>query len=215
MNTELIEKIQKLMAKAESSTFDAEAEAFIKKAQKLMAQNNLEMRDIQIKLDEEGEVIEGEGIAKSMCTRHVRLAKIIANNFRVKVIYKSSKGLYFVGLEQDVKIAELTFTGMNNFMEKKRSKIYREARKEGRDTKNIREHYCMGFLDGISEALNRQVYCLSLVVTTPKAVIKYMNDISMYLDEKKARGPVITQVEADIYNKGYNDGKGYGTQIEE
>jgi hypothetical protein len=204
----LVEKIQKLLAKAESTNNEHEAQMFFNKAQQLMAQNNISTKEVEIKKEAK---VDTETIIddRASAARNLRLATIVAKNFKVEC-YKEGSTIKFIGLEEDLEIAIMTFESIHKFMEKKRRQVYREAKKAGRPTKGIREDYVMGFLLGVDESFKRNVTEMGLVVVTPQKVHDVMSKWNVSTKAIKHKGAGNTE----LYLRGYQDGKGLGREIE-
>lgn len=216
MENKVMDKIKKLLAKAEGTNNEAEAQAFLFKAQELMAKNNLDMEDLKVDSDSK-EIIEDVVLSgkKTTAARNLTLALIIAKNFKVEVMLSRRPGIegkviVFLGFKEDIKIANMTFTSISKFMEKRRRQIYKQAQKEGRETKGIREAYTQGFLKGLEEGFWKNVTEKGLVVVTPEEVRNRAQEIcgnnKTTFTQKDKRG-------TKEYSEGYKDGKGYGTQL--
>lgn len=212
MNTELIEKIEKLLKKSEGTDNQHEAQVFLNKAQELMAKNKISMMDIKTLNETKEEKVDTDTILeeRSSSSRNVRLANIVAKNYFCTV-YKRGNSLVFMGMESDLKIATLAFSSIHTFMEKKRSQVYRQAQKAGQQTKGIREDYVLGFLQGLEEGFKKNVESLGLMIIVPEAVTTQLDKIcggrTSNARQTKSTG------NRETYMKGYEDGKGFNKQI--
>jgi hypothetical protein len=209
----ILEKIQKILAKAEGTSNEEEAKIFFMKAQEMMAKNDISMEQVRIK-KEPLEVIHemAKTGKKTKAHRNLRLAHIVAKNFKC-VTYIGNNGqdnfIIFMGFKSDVKVANMMFDTISMFMEKKRSQIYRQYKKEGMETKGIRESYTTGFLKGLEEGFFKNVEEKGLVVITPMDVLqefKKMKTTSVTINSKISN--------PEIYNKGVKDGKGFNRELE-
>lgn len=211
----ILEKIKKILAKAEGTNNEEEAKTFFMKAQEMMAKNDISMEQIRIK-DEPKEVVQemARSGKKTTAARNLSLAVLIAKNFKCETyIGHNQKDAYimFLGFECDVKIANMTFDTISKFMEKKRSQIYRQYKKEGKDTKGIRESYTTGFISGLSQGFLANVRDKGLMIIPAKEVKSEF--LKMTGGGKQTK--ISTKVnDSDLYHKGIKDGKGFGREIE-
>lgn len=208
MENSIVEKIQKLLAKAEGTNNEAEAQAFFNGAQRLMAQHNIRLEDVNVTKEikvEENIIIEDRANA----ARNQKLAYIIAKNFKCELI-KYGSVLKFLGLDEDIKIATMTFNAIHTFIEKRRRQIYRDARKNGLETKGIREDYVTGFLKGLEEGFKKNVQEWGLVVVTPKEVVDHVAKMNCKATQIKQH----SIKNSETFYKGYQDGKGFNREIE-
>ena len=205
----LIEKIQKLLDKAESTNSEAEAQAFFMKAQELMAKNNLEMKDISRKEKKrsiaEADVTSGR---KATAKRWLRLASIIGKNFKVEPVVQRGRGVFFIGLETDLIIATKVFKSAEAFMEKRRGQVYRKAQKENIPTKGLREAWEMGFLDGLDENFKRNVEEKALMIVKPQELIEHLE--KQNFGTRSVTGKVNNM---GAYNEGLQDGRGFNRAL--
>jgi hypothetical protein len=209
----ILKKIQNILAKAESTTNEEEAKVFFMKAQELMAKNDISMEQIKVKKEPE-EIIQemAKSGKKTTAVRNLDLASIIAKNFKCATYFCSNGKepfIMFMGHKNDVKIANMTFDTISKFMEKKRSHIYRQYKKEGKDTKGIRESYTTGFLAGLQQGFFKNVEEKGLIVVTPKDVMDEFNKMNSRTVSLKRKVN-----DSELYHKGLKDGKGFGREIE-
>ena len=211
----ILKKIQNILAKAESTDNEEEAKIFFMKAQELMAKNDISMEQVTIK-DEPKEVTHEMAKAgkKTTAGRNLKLAQMIAKNFKCEVYLTHTKTepvLMFMGFESDVKVANMTFDTISKFMERKRSQIYRQYKKEGKDTKGIRESYTTGFLNGLEQGFLANVQEKGLIIITPQEVKKEFNEMTKNSKPTKVSNKVH---DSELYHKGLKDGRGFGREIE-
>lgn len=201
----MLEKIRKILAKAEGTNNEEEAKLFFMKAQELMAREGITLEEVN-QGGSEDEVINQEILSgkKTTASRNLLLAVLIAKNFKVKTYLQNSKVIRFMGFSKDVEIAKMTFESISKFMEKKRSQLYRQYKKEGKETKGIRESYTTGFLRGLEEGFKENVESKALVIVTPDAVVKaFDKEVGNNCNNRSVGAKV---KDHDTYTKGYMDG---------
>ena len=164
----VIEKIRKLLAMTEENGA-SENEAMIAalKAQKLMAEYNLTVADIDDK-DAENEIVEVGIDAGTKYKWKYRLANIIAVNFCCKVYVVNKREIVFYGYKNHADIAGEVFSFLFNTGIKLSCNYYYRCMKEGRETVGVKNTFLNGFCDGIKEVLGQQ--CRALMLVTPKDV---------------------------------------------
>lgn len=169
----IIAKIKKVLELSRNNPSEEEAKSAALKAQKLMAEYHIAMEDINemkdLKQITEESVIVGMGNKWKY-----RLSAIVAKNFRCKTYVYGKDEIVFYGYDVDAKIAAETFkylfeTGnksANNFYNKKRT----EAKKSDIyfDGSGIKNCFLIGYLQGISDVLDKQ--CTALLIVVPKEV---------------------------------------------
>lgn len=199
----IIEKIKKVMALAENNPNENEAIAAALKAQKLMAEYHIEEKELGLEITERN--IESVCCAVEGKTQKwkIRLGMVLAKNFRCKC-YLYGKEVTFYGFSEDVQICREVFYAMYNIGVKLSDKKKREVRKQTGTAKNVRNTFCMGFVDGIKSELEKQ--CTALMIIVPKEV----NDkfkIEIEQCSKKTSTRVAVKGSANIYYDGFNSGK--------
>jgi hypothetical protein len=180
--TEVVTKIRKLFALAESD-FEAEAESAILKAQELLLQHGLTMTDVEADPSEEKpKVAATEAVdhgRKNVPGWHKRLAVTIARNFRCEVFTDfydeydgSGRHIKFLGLEEDAVSAKVTM----EFAIRAGNAMWKRFKKEhvhsgsSRTTTAIRNDYFRGFVKGIETRFAEQVTEKALVLVKDAVV---------------------------------------------
>lgn len=221
----IIRKIKGLMALAEDNTNEDEAQSAFVMAQKLMMKYNIEQSEIEETLDT-ASIIQGQATAYKTIFWHEKLlASIIADNFRVKFYYnnkrfdgdrKKKRTIMFYGLEQDVKIAKEMFVLANDAVDFYTKRFIEGVYSTGeyiRDksfTKDLKNSYTTGFIDGLREKMKSQRFALQeefgLILLTPKIVEEGYEDFSK--DFGKGTNWSIPKVEEmAAYHQGYTEGE--------
>ena len=199
----IIEKIKKIMALAENNPNENEAMAAALKAQKLMAEYSIKESDLGTKLTE-------DNIDKILCQCpgepqkwRFQLAVILAKNFRCN-IYTIGNTIAFYGYEQDREICAEVFHSLYRIGVKLSDKKKREYRRIYGTATGARNTFCLGFVDGIKNALEQQ--CTALMIVVPK-------EVSDKFEEKtKNFGKKTTSLRCNCYDKrvydeGFFEGK--------
>lgn len=221
----IIRKIKGLMALAEDNVNEDEAQSAFVMAQKLMMKYNIEQSEIEETLDTSS-LIQGQATAYKTLFWHERLlAVIIADNFRVKFYLnnkrfngdiKKKRTIMFYGLEQDVKMAKEMFVLANDAVDFY-TKRFIEAvystgdyERERAFTKNLKNSYIKGFVDGLRERMESQRFALQkeygLVLLTPKIVVEGYEEFSKNFG-KSTTWKIPKIEEAAAYQQGFTDGE--------
>jgi len=169
----IIEKIRKILELANNNPSEEEAMAASLKAQKMMAEYHLTMKDID--MTDKSEIGKGKYIHLGAGKQwKFELARVIAKNFRCRHFYYGKKWMTFYGYKEDVKIATMTFQTLFDMGNKLADKYYVKERyayaKQYREFngKDVKASYLQGYLQGIEEVLNKQ--CTALMIVTPAEV---------------------------------------------
>lgn len=191
--------VRKLFEKAASTHSEHEAEAAILKAQELMAKY-----DIQ-DIGEENDIKYISLTCKHTGNRSFRrpLAKIIADNFRVKN-YLRDMQITFFGRENDVLTAKQAFEYTYAFICRESGRICRKMRENFQDTIGVVNSYSMGFCQGLKEKLNAQ--SVALMVVTPSDVTEKFKELSQGFGRSKYRISTAGFFRS-IYERGRKDGR--------
>lgn len=165
----VIDKIRKLLALATSSN-ENEAQSAMLMAQKLMAQHNIEMSQVEdAPIDHE--VIEEEADKKRHRTKWKRsLADVCANNFNCDIFFRGhgSYATIFVGKKESIEICKTVYNAAVMFIDKEFSKYWNE---EGKwlpwlngtlrernlsDSIIMKDSYARGFIRRLREKFEEQ-----------------------------------------------------------
>ena len=199
----VIEKIKKIMALAENNPNENEAMAAALKAQKLMAEYSIEESDLGTKITEDNiDSIMCRCSGKPQKWRY-QLAVVLAKNFRCN-IYLVGDSIAFYGYEQDREICAEVFYSLYTIGVKLSDRKKREYRKKYGTATGVRNTFCLGFVDGIKNALEKQ--CTALMIVVPKEVNDKFND------RTKNYGKRTTSLRCNCYDKrvydeGFMEGK--------
>lgn len=204
----IISKIEKLLALAGNNPSEAEAQAAMLKAQKLMAENNLTMETLNSnKEPQKKEVVQEWFEGGQSCQWMRNLGKVIANNFRCDMMVGPGYGLVFIGLKEDAKICIQVFNFAAHTLEKNMRKIRRQYRKQGLSTEGISGDYSRGFIKGLSDKFKEQVdrNNWGLILVKDNMVTEYCESVKK---GKASSGKALNSSgDMGLYMKGYTDGK--------
>lgn len=197
----IIEKIQKLLALANNNPNENEAMAAALKAQRLMAENDISLEQVD-------ETIDNKEIVKEIyhaSNKHEMkkwkfgLANVVANNFRCKVFFLDGKDVVFYGYQADAKIALQVFTFLYEVGNKLAVRYYNKCKKEGRNTQGVMNTYLIGFKDGVASVLEKQ--CTALMIVTPQEVTDSFEEMTA------GWGTLKTTIRISRDSRAYDTGK--------
>lgn len=181
----IISKIRKLIELSNNNPSKEEAISAALKAQKLMADYDIEASELH-----EGEIelviteIPTGPIGKT--TYFITLATVIAKNFRCKVYRSGRAGHYvanFYGYEADAEAAKTTFEYLYDVSDRMANRECVRYRKEFGTGAGVYNAFAHGFLEGVQAELEKQ--CQALMLVTPKAVEDGWAELSSKFDSCK------------------------------
>ena len=200
-NEKLLDKISNLMKRAEEKD-DAEGQASILLAQKLMAKHNISINQVQIY--ETKSKVNGSRVRFGrMIWWYAELAATIAGHFRCSCM-KQGSSVIFVGLGEDAEIATAVYQGAIDHIKYRR----RQMTWASKDEKNS---YIIGFMCGLDDKLEAQKAAMTqesestaLVLQTPVEVKDYVknNTTSSYTSNTQVRN-----IDTESYFMGLDEGK--------
>lgn len=178
---QIIERIKKLLSHSvENGATEAEAVAFALKAQKLIAENDVE--DWELGEECKQEVIEATTEKSYSRAWRCFLAATVAENFRCKAIQRQrftetgsrrKTFITFIGYECDAKAALMVFEHLyavgNKLGKEHESRYYTD--------KDAYENFVRGFTQGVEDELAKQ--CQALMLVCPKDVDDYYNNMNL------------------------------------
>jgi hypothetical protein len=222
-DSDIIEKIKKVLALASNNPSAEEGQTAMLLAQKMMIENKISMVDIEKSGIQQKDVNSISGVeAPTLKWWEKQLGIIIAENFKCityiytqriasvvngKYVIKRTKTLKIVGLKDD---AELTKQVLLYAIEVLKSSFKKYVRKNSDRLfkKGIKNQYIIGFLDGLKDKFAEQVKNngWGLVLVKDPIVNKTIEDLKL---EKGGKSTVITNGSESDRKNGYNDGRNF------
>jgi len=197
----IIEKIRKLLALSKNNASLAEAESAALKAQELMARYG-------VSVSEESEEIKKviahvRSTIKDAAQWRLRLASIVAKNFRCKAYYIGHTQVFF-GYESDARIAKEVYEYLYRVGNRNANKMYAKVKSETGSGAGVYNSYVSGFLVGLQSKLDEQ--CTALMLVTPPEVVQKYEEMSKNF--RPGRGFTgATAVNSEAFRQGVIDGK--------
>lgn len=212
-NSNIIEKIQKVLALASNNPSAEEGQTAMLLAQKMMAENNISMSDVSVTEIKTKEVVDQVvDSSRRMSWWQNHLGGIIADNFKCGIYINKNRregttNIKFVGLKNDVELAKQIYLYAVEVI----SHNYKEYVRKNSDrmfTKGIKNQYILGFLEGLKEKFSEQIKnnTWGLVLVKDQLVDKALKDLNLRKAGKTTIN--INGNELDRYN-GYRDGKSF------
>ena len=199
----IIAKIRKLLEMTqENGASENEAMIAALKAQKLMAEYNLEITDVEGELDSK-EMINAEVDCKNGDKWKYRLASIIARNFCCKVSFMNKRYAVFFGYKQHAEVAQQVFKFLFENGNKFADRIYYDYYKKGMPTRGVKNTYLVGFCQGIEDVLAKQ--CTALMLVVPKEVEEKFSE--KMKDSKIIHSRLSIAQDRRAYDRGVNEGR--------
>lgn len=201
MNKEqLMNKVNKLLALAGNNPSQQEANAAYTKAQKLIAEYNLNMNEFE---DKDEEIVMMPATHSNNEGYRTYLSIIIGKNFRCRPMMCGNI-VNFVGYKTDVEVCIQVFNHAYKVSHNAGLRLERQYRKQGLSTKGVANSYWRGFMDGIKEVLDEQ--CRALMIIVPDEVNKHADEMS---GGRYKGGMRQTGFNISSYSEGKADGRAH------
>jgi hypothetical protein len=214
--TPIIEKIKKLLALANSSN-EHEAALAAGHAQRLLAEHNLAMADIEAAhRPEKADKVE-TAAAKTLPKWLRHLSSGVSAAFDCQAIHHPSTGkMTFIGVGADVQIAAYTFTFLDRTVRKLCSaymKVHVDSMLPNRHRELMRQSYYLGAVSTITTRLKEQkqqtpVTTGALVPVKEGLIRQAISEIGNVRTMHSRR----SYINSDAYSKGQTDGHRIGIQ---
>lgn len=197
----LIEKVTKLLALAGNNPSENEAQAAALKAQRLIAEYNLDLNALGMEEKIEYKLL--TAVHSNNEGYRSPLATIVAPNFRCRAILINNH-IHFFGRAGDVDTCTSVYNYLYKVSHNKGLRLERQARKEGRSTHGVANCYWRGFMKGLQDELATQ--CQALAIVVPEDVHSKFSEKFPKLTQHKGG---IRQRGFDVraYDTGYKDGR--------
>lgn len=170
----IIDKIRKVLELSKNNPSKEEAEAAALKAQKLLAEYHLSMADVEDFMDDD-DIVEGRSDVGGTKKWRWYLADTVAKNFRCK-FYSHGSTVVFYGHSTDVTVAKDTFEYLFKVAHKGACKERDAIHRIHGTSSGVYNSYCMGFVKGLKESLERQ--CTALMIVVPQDVSDSFDEMS-------------------------------------
>ena len=198
-NDKILDKISNLMKRAREAD-DAEGEASILLAQKLMVKHNVSLSDVEL-FDSKSEVNASSVQFGRLLWWQRMLAASLAEQFRCRSVLSGKNKVVFYGMNDDARIASEVYEGAIMHIKYRRSKM-------SYATKSEKNSYIKGFICGLIDRLEEQRKSLvsestELMVLVPQEVNDHVDQIT---NGSKARISVPDDLDIEHYLKGIKDG---------
>lgn len=210
------ETIRRLLALANDAN-DHESHTALLKAQDLMMKHNIKETDISLIGKDEPSIVKREVVNGKPQLWLYRLASVISYNFKVKfyyVSYHNGVKFIFLGIEEDVDIAEITFNYALASV-KQCARDFMQLKHIKRKYKRkyiLRRDYIEGYLGGLQEKFATQVQNnrYEVALTLHPAVIE--EEQRLNLQEGKNTSHEVSDYSA--YQTGFKEGLEFGTNLQ-
>ena len=212
MDENVILKIKKLLALSNSSNENESKNAMLK-AQRLMLEHKLTMRDIESH-EEINISSEKTNIRFRVAKWKAELARVIASNFGTKLYYTDcragSKTINFFGKEEDVTLCGIMMEYAVKCIKNDSKKLINKLKKDKRwkHFDRAKTDYALGFIQGLKERFEEQLSQneeWGLVLQIDPIVVEKYEEMSK--DWKKVSVTEKFNNNAGIYNRGREEGK--------
>ena len=203
LNGEVSDWVIGLLAHSvENGATEAEAVAFALKAQRLIAENDIEQWELGD--EQRREVIEEESNVNLPRSWSRWLATVVAENFRCKVFLRPVEQgdhvknyAVFVGYAQDAQAARIVFERLRRVAERAGN----ASRKKHRGASWAYNSITLGFVEGVKGELEKQ--CQALMLKVPSDVSDYFEDLSL----KRTRKSPGCKVSNSLLEEGRETGR--------
>lgn len=206
----LINKIRKIIALSGNNPSVEESQTALLKAQTLLAQHGLTMKQIE-NIEKPVKNVIDQPITPKQRTAwwHKSLALIIANNFRCYCyISRANQGttINYLGLEEDIELAKDIYQYAVKMVEYHYKTYIKTI--SSQNTVGIKNNYIKGFLKGLNDKFIEQVERNNwgLILVKDNAVTKIYEQKNL---KKGLRTKIQIRHDEQDWNEGYRRGKDF------
>ena len=196
---QVIEKVKKLLALSGNNPNEQEAQSALLKAQKMLAEYNISMAEVETVSPEK--IVTKQGTHPNNNGYRISLGQVLAKNFRCEV-FLMGNNIAFMGYPTDVEICTAVFDYTYKVIRSNGQRIERQYKKEGRSLHGVFNSYAKGFIRGIQSALDEQ--CVALAIVVPNAVTEALHNCCG--NRTVRRGMRSGNSFNENYSTGYTDG---------
>lgn len=195
---DVIDRIKKLMAMTtERGASENEAVQAALMAQRLIADYDVQKNELHDTVKEIVEEIKSEFATTG--SFGIRLARVIADNFRCKYYIKKERGSkrrpVFMGYETDAMAAKLTYEALYRVMNRGAKRARREQKETYGFTDGAYGSFACGFIDGVRQEL--EIKCQALMLVTPSEVEEAYQERTADFSEFKPRRILVNDIYTD------------------
>jgi hypothetical protein len=208
----MIERVRKLLelANTDKNPSLEEAQNAMLKAQQYMAEYSIAKGDIAEPMRVDAKPIEGFTPVAEILWWKKQLGDIVADNFRCYFYYRPNRGVCFLGMEEDVELAQVVFAFAISSIIYLSKRYIHETVQKGQRAYAVpkKNSYINGFLQGLRDRFAEQVESdsMALVVVKSDALIK-AHDAMTFKTGKASKkvdgGDILARM------AGYEDGKAF------
>lgn len=223
-NERVLEKVKKLLALAnDRGATEGESQTALLMAQKIMAENNLTIKDVEAN-DKPREVIfEQTAKTSRLPWWHKSLANILSNNFKCECVTTRHHGVggysyvRFIGHPEDAEICKTVYqfaVGKISHLSDKYSTSYKKYQNPNANKAGIKNDYIRGYLNGVKSKFAEQVSRNNwgLVVVCDPDVTDALNSIE-HLHHTKTTLNINSEGSQRAYKDGYINGHDFEPTI--
>jgi hypothetical protein len=207
---DILSKVKKLLAVAEGSNFEQEAQNAMLKAQEFMIKHGVTIEDINYQEGNKEVVDQSVAETGRMPWYWKRIMVIVGDNFRCKA-YRS-KGIVskvcFIGLKEDVKIAKEIFNYAINTVEICAKNYTIKFKRPGINISGIKNDYIQGFINGLRDKFKEQVESkgFALILVKDDVVIERIEKKGLVKDYRSSHRVNRNQIAKQA---GYQQGRNF------
>lgn len=208
----VIDRVRKLLALADENKNPSleEVQAAMLKAQKYMAEYNIAMGDVAAPVQSDSKPIEGFTPVAEILWWKRQLGNIVADNFRCYFYWRPNRGVCFLGMEEDVELAQMVYAFAIATIIYLSKKYIKENVAKGQRAYAVpkKNSYIRGFLSGLEDRFREQIEADSMALVLVKSDALVEAHTAMTFKTGKASKSVSDR-DPLAEMQGYQDGKAF------